>query len=87
MKYPQAKLDAYTDNAAHKAAQFLAANTHNQSGDPQKAAQFLCQIVDSDNLPARILIGKDCCQQVKADLHDQLQDIKSYEQAASRTDF
>lgn len=35
----------------------------------------------------RILIGKDCCQQVKADLHDQLQDIKRYEQAASRTDF
>lgn len=87
MKFPQGKLAAYEGNAAHQAAQFLAENTHNQSGDPQKAAQFLCQIIDGDNLPARILIGKDCCQQVKADLHDQLQDIKRYEQAASRTVF
>lgn len=87
MKYPEAQLSEYKDNAAHKAAHFLATNRDNQSGDPQKAAQFLYQIIDGGKLPTRILIGKDCCQQIKADLYNQLQDIESYEQAASQTDF
>lgn len=87
MQFPKDKLADYEGNAAHRAAAFLAANTNNQSGDPKKAAQFLCQLIARKNLPARILIGKDCCQQVKADLEKQLQDIQSYEQAASQTDF
>ena len=34
------------DSSAHKAAKFLAENTYTQTGNPQKAAQFLLDMVE-----------------------------------------
>ena len=84
---PSARLDAYKDSSAHKAAKFLAENTYTQTGNPQKAAQFLLDMVEKGNLPPRILIGAACCRAMKARYEAELKDIASYEAAASKTDF
>lgn len=84
---PSGFLAEYEGTGAHAARNFLKGNTSNQKGDPQKAAVFLYQMVERRELPSRILIGKDCCLQVKKDLRNQLREIESYEEEASQTDF
>lgn len=87
MQQPQQSLSAYDGMAAHDAAKFLQENNHKQSGDPVKAAKFLFGIVLRQELPARILIGAACCEQVKQDLKNQIHEIENYEAASSQTDF
>ena len=66
---------------------FLVANNHRQEGDPAKAAAFLYGIVDTGKLPARILIGKKCCADVRSNLEEHIREIDSYIEASSQTDF
>jgi NAD(P)-dependent dehydrogenase (short-subunit alcohol dehydrogenase family) len=87
MHKPSARLADYDGTSARAAGNFLQANQDNQKGDPHKAAVFLCDMVAGGNLPSRILIGPQCCSDVKALLEKQLQDIQTYEDAAGRTDF
>ena len=70
-----------------RASRFLAEHPDSQKGDPGKAARFIVSMVERKELPLRILIGADCCRQVKADLREQIADIESYESLASATDF
>ena len=58
-----------------------------QGGDPAKAAAFLYNIIESGNLPKRILIGKKYCADVKAYLEERISEIDSYLAESSRTDF
>ncbi|MCH3950881.1 MAG: SDR family oxidoreductase [Acidaminococcus sp.] len=81
------KIDAYNDTAVRKAGDFLHVNRSNQSGDPKKAAVFLCDMAAKDTLPSRIYIGERCCREVKDMLYGQIKDIESYEEASSKTDF
>jgi NAD(P)-dependent dehydrogenase (short-subunit alcohol dehydrogenase family) len=84
---PSLSLAAYEGSRARSAARFLHDNTHNQAGDPAKAAAFVYAMVSRGNLPSRLLIGRDCCRQVKEDLRKQLEEIESYEEMSSQTDF
>ncbi|MGN0837717.1 MAG: SDR family NAD(P)-dependent oxidoreductase [Pyramidobacter sp.] len=87
MRTASKSLSAYDGTAVRKAGQFLKNNRHNQSGDPARAAAFLYEMTERGELPARILIGGTCCEQVREDLKKQLADIESYEKYASQTDF
>ena len=87
MRHPAKALDAYDGTAVRRASRFLAENPDSQKGDPGKAARFIVSRVERKELPLRILIGADCCRQVKADLREQIADIESYESLASATDF
>ena len=87
MKHAKTSLAAYEGSAVHTAKDFLAANNHKQEGDPAKAAAFLYRIIDSRKLPKRILIGKKCCEDVKAYLKERISEIESYLNESSRTDF
>lgn len=87
MRHPAKALDAYDGTAVRRASRFLAENPDSQKGDPGKAARFIVSMVKRKELPLRILIGADCCRQVKTDLREQIADIESYESLASATDF
>ena len=88
MVYPKAKVAAYDGTASHQVQKFLQDNTHNQAGDPHLAAKFLFDFLETGKkLPGRILIGKDCCKQVKDDLKEQIASIESYEEASAKTNF
>lgn len=88
MVYPKAKVAAYDGTASHQVQKFLQDNTHNQAGDPHLAAKFLFDFLETGKkLPGRILIGKDCCEQVKDDLKEQIASIESYEEASAKTNF
>ena len=87
MKHAKASLEAYEGSSVHAARDFLAANNHKQEGDPAKAAAFLYSIIESGKLPKRILIGKKCCEDVKAYLEERISEIDSYLGKSSQTDF
>ena len=80
-------MQEYEGSAVHATRSFLAENNHKQEGDPAKAAAFLYGIVDSGKLPMRLLIGKKCCDDVRAALHSHIEDIDSYYAESSQTDF
>jgi hypothetical protein len=87
MKHAKTSLAAYEGSAVHAARDFLTANNHKQEGDPAKAAAFLYSIIESGKLPKRILIGKKCCEDVKAYLEERISEIESYLDESSQTDF
>lgn len=87
MKYANNPMPEYDGSAVHATRKFLAENNHKQEGDPAKAAAFLYSIVNSGKLPMRILIGKKCCDDVKAVLQSHIEDIDSYYAESSKTDF
>ena len=87
MHYAKNPMQEYEGSAVHATRSFLAENNHKQEGDPAKAAAFLYGIVDSGKLPMRLLIGKKCCDDVRAALHSHIEDIDSYYAESSQTDF
>ena len=54
---------------------------------PQKAAAFLYSIIEGRKLPKRILIGRKCCEDVKAYLEERISEIESNLDESSQTDF
>lgn len=87
MQSPSGNLADYDGTGAHAAQKFLRENPSSQKGDPAKAAAFLYAMVQKPKLPGRILIGEDCCRQVKEDLQAQIQEIETYEKEALQTDY
>lgn len=87
MHLPQNKMDEYQHSDVGQKRDFLLAHNHTQEGDPARAAQFLYDLVAGGTLPTRILIGEKCCAQVKQHYETLLDEIASYEAAASRTAY
>ncbi len=87
MRMPSKPMTEYKDSPVNDVKEFLNNNNHKQEGDPQKAAAFIWEMVQREDLPRRILIGEKCCEQVKVDLLSQLEEIEIYHEASSKTDF
>lgn len=87
LKTPKNMMTEYDGTAAHNVVTFLKENNHNQQGDPKKAAQFIADLLELDQLPVHILIGKICCDAIKDNLTNSLAEIESYYQASSNTDY
>lgn len=87
MIFADKEIADYKDSNVHRTTQFLKDNNHKQMGNPDKAAEFIYDIASKDILPARIMIGKDCCEAVRSDLERQITEIDSYLDASSATAF
>ena len=87
MQMPSKPMTEYKDSPVNDVKEFLNNNNHKQEGDPQKAAAFIWEMVQREDLPKRILIGEKCCEQVRADLLSQMDEIENYRDISSKTDF
>lgn len=87
MKKAAHPMSEYDGTAAHNVVKFLAENNHKQQGDPEKAAEFVYKLVGKGDVPVHILIGKICCEAVRANLMKSVAEIDSYYDASSRTDY
>lgn len=87
LKLASSEIDDYDKTPIHKAEKFLKENNHKQQGDPAKAAEFLYDMVEKENLPSRLLIGPDCISGVLGDLAEQIKELNSYALKASDTNF
>ena len=87
LKTPAHTMPEYDGTAAHDVLKFLAENNHKQQGDPERAAKFIYDLVTGDEMPSHILIGKICCDAVKASLKRTINEIDSYYAESGNTDF
>jgi NAD(P)-dependent dehydrogenase (short-subunit alcohol dehydrogenase family) len=58
-----------------------------QAGDPAKAAQAVMKVIDSENPPAHLLLGKDALKLVRDKLAALSAEIDQWEAVSSSTDF
>lgn len=63
------------------------AKSGKQSGDPAKAAQVILDLVESDNPPVHLLLGKDALQVVRDRLTELQNEISAWEAVSTSTDY
>lgn len=64
-----------------------AVNQQNQPGDPDKAGEVLADVVESGNMPARLLLGSDAVNAVRTALQKRLEELEAWAEVSARTDF
>lgn len=70
-----------------KFIQFLDKIEGSQPGDPDKAANVLIQVVESDNPPLRLVLGKYAYQKFRQKLESLKAELNAWEAKAANTDF
>nr|AGU11764.1 short chain dehydrogenase [uncultured organism] len=86
MGTPQTPLDAYQavrDSQAQHEEQI----NGNQPGDPQKAAELLIQVSESENPPVHLLLGEDAYQMAERKIATMQHDMQQWQEAATATGF
>ena len=66
---------------------YISQNQGSESGDPDKAAQVIIQVVESENPPLRIVLGKYAYRRFRQKLESLTNDLNSWEVVATSTDF
>ena len=79
-------IDAYNETSG-KFIQFLDTIEGRQPGDPDKAAQVLIQVVESDNPPLRLVLGKYAYSKFRQKIAFLTAQLDAWEAMASNTDF
>jgi NAD(P)-dependent dehydrogenase (short-subunit alcohol dehydrogenase family) len=79
-------LDEYQQTVG-KFLQFLDKIEGTQPGDPDKAAQVLIQVVNSDNPPLRLVLGKYAYSKFRKKIESLTAELDAWEQIAASTDF
>lgn len=82
----QHNIDEYQQTVG-KFLQFLEKIEGTQPGDPHKAAQALIQIVNSDNPPLRLVLGKYAYTKFRNKIESLTAELDAWEQIAANTDF
>lgn len=82
----QMKITDYQDTAWKRYPE-NAADTKNQSGDPNKAAKVLLQVVQSENPPFRLLLSKQAVDFARKEYQERLEEIDAWQSLSETTDF
>lgn len=80
------KIDAYT-RTAHVFERAMHERNGKQDGDPAKAAEVLWQVVQSENPPLRLPLGRIAFDAVRMKLQNVAADLDAWESIASKTSF
>lgn len=64
-----------------------AADPGNQPGDPNKAANALLKVVQSDNPPFRLLLSKQAVDFARREYKERLAEIDAWQSLSETTDF
>lgn len=87
LKIPKKYMPEYDGTGAHAVLQFMAENNHKQQGDPEKAAAFIYKLMQKEDIPVHITIGKDCSNLIKEKLQKTIDEINSYYEESADTNF
>ena len=84
-KEPKNLMPEYEGKLGHRAIVGTRAGNHKQPGDPKKAAALIWELAHEDKMPVKLMLGKDCCDDVKAKLAADAAEIDSYYERSSAT--
>ncbi len=84
IRTPSSPLAAYDGTPARGAEDYCLGHNYQQHGDPQKAAEFIYQVVSSpDPLPLWLPVGKDAVKKFEKKFTKMIESIQPYKEAAS----
>lgn len=80
-------MSEYDGKLGHRAMIGTRAGNHKQQGDPRKAAKLVYEIAVSEKMPVKLMLGKDCCDDVIAKMRRDIDEIAHYYESSSDTRF
>ena len=83
---PENPIDDY-EETAHKFVKQQEEMSGEQPGDPDKAAQAMIKVVESDNPPMRLVLGEDALKGVRQKIETFQQELKEWEDVTLSTSF
>lgn len=84
IRTPSNPLEAYDGTPARGAEDYCLGHNYQQHGDPQKAAEFVYQVVSSpEPLPLWLPVGKDAVKKFEKKLTNMIESIQPYKEEAS----
>jgi NAD(P)-dependent dehydrogenase (short-subunit alcohol dehydrogenase family) len=86
MKFTEQSIEAYEETAG-KLQKLITSYNGNQPGNPQKGAQAVLKVIDAENPPLRLLLGKSALDRAKAKLDWVKKDIAEWENVGLATDY
>ena len=76
----------YEETAGARAAS-LRGNSGKQPGDPERAAGIICDLVEMDDPPFRLLLGNAAVDRAKQKLHAMVENIERWEKLSRSADY
>ena len=86
LKGTKNKIDDYNETAG-KTRKENVVNHKNQPGDPDKGGQVIVDTIEKDNYPFRLLLGSDATKSVASVLEQRIQEIETWKNISSQSDF
>lgn len=86
LKQAKHPIAAYADTAAARRAQ-ITGYSGKQAGDPVRAADAIIKVVESDDPPHNLILGKNGLERVRAKLAALMQSIDDWEDVTLSTDY
>jgi NAD(P)-dependent dehydrogenase (short-subunit alcohol dehydrogenase family) len=86
MKFTEQSIPDYVQTAG-KVKTMLANISGNQPGDPVRGAQAILKVIDAENPPLRLLLGKSAIDRAKGKVEWLKKDIEAWEQVGLSADF
>lgn len=80
------QIDDYSETAG-KSAGMIREYSGNQPGDPERAAQAMIDVVESENPPLRLLLGKAALKGAREKLEELKTDFDAWEETTTGADF
>ena len=87
MPAPAHPMPEYDGTPAHTIVEWLREHNHQQDGDPQKAAALVCKIALQDSIPRLLALGKGCCDHIRANYAQTLEEMDGYYEESAATAF
>ena len=83
---PDKQIDDY-DETAHKFVKMQEEMSGEQPGDPDKAAQAMIKVVESDNPPMRLVLGEDALKATRKKIESFQKELDQWEDVTLSTSF
>ena len=83
---PENTIDDY-EETAHKFVKMLEETSGEESGDPDKAAQAMIKVVESDNPPMRLVLGEDALKATRQKIETFQKELDRWEKVTLSTSF
>ena len=83
---PENQIEDY-EETAHKFVKMQEQSSGEQPGDPDKAAQAMIKVVESDNPPMRLVLGGDALEATRKKMKSFQQELEEWKEVTLSTSF
>lgn len=86
LKGSENTIDAYKETAWKRSVSENV-NLRKQPGDPDKCGTVIIDAIETENTPFRLLLGSDAVKVVSGALNARLEEIETWKEESSKTDY